>query len=207
MFSILNPDNYEVNIGEQVQIPCTASGVPMPDILWTRIGGQMNENSSRLNVEGGILNLENVSQNETGNYMCTVFNGARRFVRKTRVIVIVPPILTRQPDNYVVTSERDVLRLPCEASGSPPPNIQWRINGSPVKEFGASVNPNTGDLVISSAVGEVHTGFYQCFATNKAGQVVSKSFVQVGDNIFSHSDDYDSFEEVENVRDFQVSIY
>ena len=77
--------------------------------------------------------------------------------------------------------------------------------GLPVKEFGASVNPNTGDLVISSAKGEIHSGFYQCFATNKAGQIVSKSFAQVGDSILSNSDDYDAFDEVESVRDFQVS--
>ena len=98
-----------------------------------------------------------------------------------------------------------LLRLPCKASGSPKPVIEWRINGFPVKEFGASVNPNTGDLVISSAKGEIHSGFYQCFATNKAGQIVSKSFAQVGDSILSNSDDYDAFDEVESVRDFQVS--
>ena len=97
------------------------------------------------------------------------------------------------------------MRLPCKASGSPKPVIEWRINGFPVKEFGASVNPNTGDLVISSAKGEIHSGFYQCFATNKAGQIVSKSFAQVGDSILSNSDDYDAFDEVESVRDFQVS--
>ena len=90
-------------------------------------------------------------------------------------------------------------------SRSPKPVIEWRINGFPVKEFGASVNPNTGDLVISSAKGEIHSGFYQCFATNKAGQIVSKSFAQVGDSILSNSDDYDAFDEVESVRDFQVS--
>ena len=97
------------------------------------------------------------------------------------------------------------MRLPCEASGSPKPKIEWRINGYPVEELGASVNPDNGDLVINSAKGEVHTGFHQCFATNKAGQIVSKTFVQVGDNIFSGSDpDYDAFDEVDIVRDFQV---
>ena len=44
-------DNYEVNIGEQVHIPCTASGVPKPDIVWTKMNSQTNETSS-LNVQG-----------------------------------------------------------------------------------------------------------------------------------------------------------
>jgi len=195
-------DNYEVNIGEKVAIPCIASGVPKPDIVWTRSDSQSNETSS-LNVQGGILSLENANKNQSGNYMCTVFNGARRFVRKTHVLVVTPPIFLSKTANFVATPEGDVLRLPCKASGSPKPVIEWRINGFPVKEFGASVNPNTGDLVISSAKGEIHSGFYQCFATNKAGQIVSKSFAQVGDSILSNSDDYDAFDEVESVRDFQ----
>ena len=126
-------------------------------------------------------------------------------VRKTHVLVVTPPVFLSKTANFVATPEGDVLRLPCKASGSPKPVIEWRINGFPVKEFGASVNPNTGDLVISSAKGEIHSGFYQCFATNKAGQIVSKSFAQVGDSILSNSDDYDAFDEVESVRDFQVS--
>ena len=51
-------DNYQVNIGEKVAIPCIASGVPKPEIVWTRIDSQSNETSS-LNVQGGILSLEN----------------------------------------------------------------------------------------------------------------------------------------------------
>ena len=74
-------DNYEVNIGEKVAIPCIASGVPKPDIVWTRIESSQSNETSSLNVQGGILSLENAKKNQSGNYMCTVFNGARRFVR------------------------------------------------------------------------------------------------------------------------------
>ena len=74
-------DNYEVNIGEKVAIPCIASGVPKPDIVWTRIESSQSNETSPLNVQGGILSLDNANQNQSGNYMCTVFNGARRFVR------------------------------------------------------------------------------------------------------------------------------
>ena len=74
-------DNYEVNIGEKVAIPCIASGVPKPDIVWTRIESSQSNETSPLNVQGGILSLENAKKNQSGNYMCTVFNGARRFVR------------------------------------------------------------------------------------------------------------------------------
>ena len=112
--NLINPltglaDNYEVNIGEDVHIPCTASGVPKPDIIWTKMNSQTNE-TSFLNVQGGILSLENARQNQSGNYMCTVFNGARRFVRKTHVLVIVPPNFITKTAKSVTTPENDFLR-------------------------------------------------------------------------------------------------
>ena len=107
------------------------------------------------------------------SFLCKLHNRYCHILRKTHVLVVTPPIFLSKTANFVATPEGDVLRLPCKASGSPKPVIEWRINGFPVKEFGASVNPNTGDLVISSAKGEIHSGFYQCFATNK-GQLISE---------------------------------
>ena len=103
-------DKYEVNIGEDVHIPCTASGVPKPEIIWTRMNRKTNETSPFLNVQGGILSFENARQNQSGDYMCTVFNGARRFVRKTHVLVIVPPNFITKTANFVTTPENDILR-------------------------------------------------------------------------------------------------
>ena len=47
---------------------------------------------------------------------------------------------------------------------------------------------------LSSPIADDHTGFYQCFARNKAGEVVAQAFVQVGEDILrdnSEISDYD----------------
>lgn len=192
-------DNYEVNVDEDVYVPCTASGVPKPDIVWTKL----NDNQT-LTVVDGILSIKNAKPSQGGHYMCAVFNGARRFVRRTSVTVIVPPKFLQESMAKVVAQEGDTLTLPCPTSGSPPPSIQWRINGYPIQEPMA-VNQLTGELVIPNPSAEDHTGFYQCFAYNKGGQIVSKTFVQVGEDILS-PDDYEPLDEVETIRDFHGHV-
>ena len=191
-------DNYEVKLGDNVYVPCTASGVPKPEIIWSKLNNIHNDS---LDVQDGILTISKAEQGQTGHYMCAVFNGARRFVRRTSVTVIVPPEFVNNAETFESYPEGDTLTMPCQASGSPPPIIQWRINGLPIKEP-AAVNRITGDLVIPNANAGDHTGFYQCFAENKAGQITFKSFVQVGEDILS-SDDYETFEDIEPIRDFQ----
>ena len=192
-------DNYEVKLGEDIYIPCTASGVPKPEIVWLK----MNSNET-LNVKDGVLAIENAQQDQGGHYMCAVFNGARRFVRRTSVTVVVSPEFRSVPDKYVTIDEGVTLSLPCQAFGSPPPLVYWLINGLPIKEP-AAFNRITGDLVISNVNAGDHTGFYQCFAQNKAGQVVSKTFVQVGQDILS-PDDYEPLEDVESVKDYNGHV-
>ncbi len=192
-------DFYEVKLGEDVYIPCTASGVPKPDILWTKLNVV---NGTDLKVQHGILAIVKAQERDAGHYMCTVFNGARRFVRRTSVTVIVPPQFVQEADNYVAFEEGEALTLPCKSTGSPPPLIQWRVNGHGLSER-ASVNPVTGDLVVPDVKAEDNTGFYQCFVQNSAGQIVSQTFVQVGPDILAAAgDDYDDHGLEEDVQDF-----
>ena len=177
-------DNYEVRVGEDLQIPCTASGVPRPEIIWSKMINGVFSQVNHTN-RSGVLQFTSIASNDSGHYMCAVFNGGRRYVRRTTISVVVPPqhVLVNR-DVYLHVREGDSIELPCQASGSPPPFIQWRFNGQPVSGLAsADVNRITGKLVILNAIADDHTGFYQCFARNKAGEVVAQAFVQVGEDI------------------------
>ena len=45
-------DNYEVRVGENLHIPCTASGVPTPEIIWSKM---INGVFSQVNHTSGLL--------------------------------------------------------------------------------------------------------------------------------------------------------
>ncbi len=60
-----------LNIGEDKNLTCSASGDPRPNITWTKDGTPMNE----FNVSGPVLQLVNVQRNNSGSYRCTASNG------------------------------------------------------------------------------------------------------------------------------------
>ena len=201
-------DNYEVKIGESVDIPCTARGVPTPEIIWSKMidGAFQQINETKQTIGNGILHISNVDLSDNGMFLCAVFDGGRRYVRRTTVTVLVPPELVSTTDSYVNVPNQGTIELPCQASGSPPPFVDWRFNGQRLAVPGA-INRITGQLVITNANADEHTGFYQCFAQNKAGEIVSQTFVQVGGDILSanaNDQDYDViFEDTDAYQDYK----
>ena len=145
-------------------------------------------NGSALLVQNGILSIKNANQSDTAHYMC-VLNGPRRFVRRTSVTVLVPPVFVETPDKVIFLNEDSSLKLKCQASGTPPPTIEWLLNGVPMDQN--YVNSITGELVIPLVQEKEQSGYYQCFARNKAGIAHYTTFVQVRRASQSSLDEYD----------------
>jgi len=40
-------------------------------------------------------------------------------------VFVEPPVITKRPSSQVAADEGSTLRFCCEASGSPPPKVQW----------------------------------------------------------------------------------
>lgn len=38
---------------------------------------------------------------------------------------VEPPVITKRPPSKVTVNERSIIKLCCEAKGSPPPKVQW----------------------------------------------------------------------------------
>lgn len=72
---------------------------------------------------------------DSGSYMCAIFNGSRRFLRRTTVIVLTPPVFTRLPRPHPGgVAEGAAVYLHCQARGTPVPEVKWYFNGEPVKQ-------------------------------------------------------------------------
>ncbi|CAB4059487.1 PAN3 [Lepeophtheirus salmonis] len=95
---------YSVNKGESITIPCAASGFPNPFISWSRFG----DSTAIVPSSHGLLQIRNATEENQGDYMCIVDDGARQFLHG------------------------DSLSLKCIGSGVPSPEIRWYHNGFPL---------------------------------------------------------------------------
>ena len=88
---------YAVALGEDVTVPCVASGNPKPDILWSKIG-----TNAEMDSEHGCLAITDAKETDGGSYMCAIYNGSRRFLRRTTIVVKTPPVFTKVPEGAEV---------------------------------------------------------------------------------------------------------
>ena len=50
-----------------------------------------------MDTEHGCLAITNAKETDGGPYMCAIYNGSRRFLRRTTIVVNTPPVFTRAP--------------------------------------------------------------------------------------------------------------
>ena len=75
------PENSEVVIGNNISLTCSASGIYLPTITWSRGGENIPEQkiTQRAVNETFIISevkLSNTEQTDTGNYSCSANNSA-----------------------------------------------------------------------------------------------------------------------------------
>lgn len=165
-------EQYQVQVGDNITIPCIASGNPKPDIIWTRMGS-----TERLPSRHGCLTISGAVEKDFGSYMCEIFNGYRRYLRRTTIIVLMPPVFTKVPTVPDIYQEGESAFLHCKASGTPMPKVEWTINGLPVIPGDKYIMEN-GTLHIPYTKAQ-DEGVYQCFVSNLVGQNVTTALVKV----------------------------
>ncbi|XP_038601048.1 LOW QUALITY PROTEIN: hemicentin-2 [Tachyglossus aculeatus] len=160
--------------GQPLALACTARGHPEPTLTWHRDGLPLVEsNGTRIQDEGQTLRLESVAEMAGGLYSCLAKSPAGETVLRYSVEVQVPPQLLVGDDGEgegrVTAIAGDSLALPCHATGSPAPTVQWLRNGRPVEEqAGMKVSPDGTTLQFGQVQIE-HAGPYACQAGNEAG--------------------------------------
>jgi hypothetical protein len=91
----------------------------------------------------------------------------------SRADLLMPPAFTLAPPSGIqyFTTLGEGLTLPCVATGNPKPNYSWKFN-----EQTLNINPIAdGTIVIHGPLSSANSGFYQCFAHNSQGIVMSNT--------------------------------
>ncbi|XP_061239478.1 hemicentin-1 isoform X3 [Bos javanicus] len=169
------PKVMKVQVGQRVDIPCSAQGTPLPVITWFKGGGAvLVDGLQHIRHPDGTLSIKQAVLSDAGIYTCVATNIAGSDETEITLHVQEPPILEDLEPPYNTPFQERVanqrIAFPCPAKGTPKPTIKWLRNGRELtgQEPGISILEDSTLLVIAS-VTPYDNGEYICVAVNEAG--------------------------------------
>lgn len=167
--------------GRKVELYCIFGGTPLPQIVWSKDGRQIQP-SDRVTQGhyGKSLVIKHLTFEDEGAYTCEASNGvgsAKTYSINLQILAV--PYFTVEPD-VINAAEDETVTFKCEASGVPEPEIKWIHNGRPISE--APNNPRrkvTPNSITIDKLTKKDTGNYGCNATNSLGYVYKDVYVNV----------------------------
>ncbi|KFB41336.1 AGAP003656-PB-like protein [Anopheles sinensis] len=181
-----------IKVGESVRLTCRASsGVPYPKITWVR-KDRLPLSSRFANDAEGVITLHGATLENAGDYECRGENMAGTSTIATSIEVLLPPIITLQPNEYHKFTENDDFTITCSATGKPAPTVtllppqgaarsRYRQQTSGLREVTLQLNKAELD----------DAGTYECKAKNSAGEDAQYLTLQ-GGNLTIENTGYDA---------------
>ncbi|XP_053328822.1 hemicentin-2 [Spea bombifrons] len=158
--------------GSEVELDCRASGVPRPQVEWTKGGQPLSPGDSHIEIleEGQLLRVNKTRLSDHGRYQCLAFNHAGQQVKDFNLKVHTPPMIWSSNETTEVTSLlHGSVELKCEARGSPAPGITWFKDKRPIVSSSRAAYKENGRSLQLSRVQLSDVGTYTCRASNHAG--------------------------------------
>ena len=159
---LTGPANITVIQGNNGTFTASASGSPVPALQWldqtgTPIGGATSSS----------LTLNNVQYSQNGYvYSIVASNVVGSVTNSATLTVIVPPSITTQPTNLVVTNTQ-AASFTVAATGVPTPTYQWNKNGTPISSVANNSATNATFTIASAGLTDAAT--YSVTVVNSAG--------------------------------------
>ncbi|XP_009645529.1 neurofascin isoform X5 [Egretta garzetta] len=166
--------------GVDLLLECIASGVPAPDIMWYKKGGELPAGKTKLENFNKALRISNVSEEDSGEYFCLASNKMGSIRHTISVRVKAAPYWLDEPQNLILAPGEDG-RLVCRANGNPKPAIRLGT-GEPIEA--SPPNPSrevAGDTIVFRDTQIGSSAVYQCNASNEHGYLLANAFVSVLD--------------------------
>uniref|UniRef100_A0A1A8RZ28 Sidekick homolog 2b (Chicken) n=1 Tax=Nothobranchius rachovii TaxID=451742 RepID=A0A1A8RZ28_9TELE len=180
---IIPPKNTTVTVGRNDAVmECVANARPLVkmNITWRKNGvvvsSGIRDFSRRL-----VIGLPAVS--DSGYYECEASlrsSSVPSVSAGAYLHVLEYPLFIKEPPSHITAEMEKVVDIPCQARGTPQPDIVWYKDAvpiSPVKIPRYKVLVG-GSLQINGLLPD-DTGMFQCFARNLAGEIQTNTYLAV----------------------------
>ncbi|XP_077463990.1 hemicentin-1 [Stigmatopora argus] len=163
-----HPSSLEVILNNPIVMPCSATGSPRPTITWQKEGINIHTTGESFAVlPNGSLHITKASLANSGTYICVAQNPAGTALGKTKLKVLVPPVINSETQKYLAPVDSSVT-LQCRADGIPRPLVTWLKDGQPLGESVRQRVLSSGSLQVAF-IQSSDMGRYTCTAANAAG--------------------------------------
>ncbi|KAG1677259.1 Down syndrome cell adhesion molecule-like protein Dscam2 [Nymphon striatum] len=160
--------------GETLTLHCSASGDPLPTILW-KIRDSIVEESGMTHIQSeeingevtSTLSVSGITNSDGGIYKCEAVNKISKAFHTEIIQVYGPPKVWPISNKTVIKGDRVVLH--CHVSGYPIKAISWFKGRRQLKTSKRMENFQNGSLGINSVNKESDEGKYKCRAENEHG--------------------------------------
>ncbi|XP_011908838.1 PREDICTED: Down syndrome cell adhesion molecule-like protein 1 [Cercocebus atys] len=157
----------EVWAGHTVELPCTASGYPIPAIRWLKDGRPLPADSRWTKRITG-LTISDLRTEDSGTYICEVTNTFGS-AEATGILTVIDPLHVTLTPKKLKTGIGSTVILSCALTGSPEFTIRWYRNTELVlPDEAISIRGLSNETLLITSAQKSHSGAYQCFATRKA---------------------------------------
>jgi len=181
---LLSPDpiTYAV-LGKKAFLECFAGGYPTPEIVWSRVGGEMPKGSRKYG--SGLMMIPDITEEDEGAYRCTAKNENSSKFKDTEIRLEYAPQWTKE----IYSKDVDVTTsaiITCAAKGEPPAELAWIKNGKLLEERTSKINivgSGQESTLYIHDFNENDSGMFQCVAKNKHGTILSTAELRAFDSI------------------------
>ncbi|XP_069560020.1 carcinoembryonic antigen-related cell adhesion molecule 1 [Brachyistius frenatus] len=167
---MIMPMKYIYKTGSNITLSCSAESSPPAMIQWMIDGVYLNQ-------FGPHLQLEKVTESQSGNYKCLFHNSVTsRFSSTSAMIRILDPltaVVVNHTSGPAILHEPFTLR--CEVTGSVD-SIQWWKNGSLIFADNTTVFRMNNKMLTLNPVQHSDGGDYQCQAFNYVSNMTSSPY-------------------------------
>ncbi|XP_041081499.1 peroxidasin homolog [Polyodon spathula] len=110
---VQTPGDIVADLGQDIQIPCSAMAMPLPVITWSKDGVQIGNSGKFLVSQKGSLTIRNVGEVDHGQYECTArnaFGSSSSHMILTVLSVRGDSEVSRTGDSYVEAAIQEAIK-------------------------------------------------------------------------------------------------
>ncbi|XP_066996542.2 titin isoform X1 [Anabrus simplex] len=195
--------------GSPFQLQCTVEGNPLPTVQWFKNDICIDNSSDYVityNNGEAILKFEEVFLEDQVEYTCKATNQLGSDVCSAKLTV--EPLEPTEAPSFIIPLSNVMARagqkikLECEVTGLPAPELSWSHNGKPVKEtrdLKLNYEHKKASLVISEAFPK-DAGTYVVAAKNLAGEATCTCNVSVKGRLPTETSDSELASDMEPIK-------